>query len=67
MYILLSVYTLFVDGRSDCFHLLAVVNAAVNMMYKYVFECRVSFSGQSLRFVLIIGGLFTFSFSGSFW
>ena len=59
IYVLLFVHLLFVC--SDCFQLLTVVNAAVNMMYKYVFECSVSFSGQSLRFVLITRGLFTFS------
>ena len=59
LYILLFVQPLFVC--SDRFQLLTVMNAAVNMMYKYVFEYSVSFSGQSLRFVLITGGLFTFS------
>ena len=58
LYILLFVQLLFVC--SDRFQLLTVVNAAVNMMYKYVFECSVSFSGQSLRFVLTAGGFLAF-------
>ena len=58
MYILLFVHPLFVC--LDCFQLLPVVNAAVNMMYNMCLSAVLVFQA-SLTFVLITGGLFTFS------